>query len=59
MKVTRRAEELPPDAPQKATLLLTIRANTPDLPVYNDAIQLINRSGWVTVNIDEHLRIRT
>ncbi len=58
MKVTRRAEELPPEEAQKATLLLTIRANAPDVPVYNDAIQLINRSGWVLVDIDQHLRIR-
>lgn len=57
MKVTRRAELDMPGQPQRATLLLTIRANTPDQPVYNDAIKAMNQTGWITHDIDEHIRI--
>ncbi len=58
MKVTRRAELDMPDQPQRATLLLTIRANTSDLPVYNETIRTMNQAGWVTADIDEHIVIR-
>ncbi|MBL4753726.1 MAG: S8 family peptidase [Flavobacteriales bacterium] len=59
MKVTRRAELETPDQPQRATLLLTIRAKTADQPVYNETIQAMNQVGWITHNIDQHIEIRT
>lgn len=59
MKVTRRAELELPDRPQRATLLLTIRSNTHDQPVYNEAIVAMNQAGWITNSIDEHIRVKT
>jgi len=59
MKVTRRAELEMPEQPQRATLLLTFRGANLDHPVYNETILAMNRVGWVTHNIDEHIRIRT
>lgn len=59
MKATRRAELETPDQPQRATLLLTIRAKSADQPVYNETIQAMNQIGWITHNIDQHIQIRT
>ncbi|OFE11411.1 peptidase S8 [Pseudohongiella acticola] len=57
MKVTRRAELQMPDIPQRATLLLTMRGNTPELPVYNEAIRTMNQAGWIVTDIDQHIRV--
>ncbi|WP_444893294.1 S8 family anti-phage peptidase IteS [Microbulbifer sp. TRSA001] len=58
MKVTRRAEDERPRYPQKATLVLSFRSLDPELPVYNQAIQKLNQAGWITHDIDAHLRIK-
>ncbi|MFJ0304723.1 S8 family peptidase [Acinetobacter baumannii] len=58
MKVMRRAEEEKPNNAQNATLVLTIRALDPKLPVYNEMIQELRSLGWVTQPIDNHLRLR-
>lgn len=58
MKVTRRAELIKPDYPQRATLLLTIRSTDSGQPVYNETIKLLNQSGWVMNDINQHVRIK-
>ncbi len=58
MKVTRRAELQIPDTPQRATLLLTIRGNTPELPVYDQTIRAMNQAGWIAADIDNHIRVQ-
>lgn len=57
MKVTRRAEEDMPDAPQRATLLVSLRGLDPELPVYNEMVQKITQAGWITNDIDQNIRI--
>lgn len=58
LSVLRRAEMPAPNRPQKATLILTLRGLESEQPVYNETIQKINQFGWVTVDIDQHIRIR-
>lgn len=58
LNVLRRAEMPAPERPQKATLVLSLRGLDPEQPVYNETIHKINQFGWVTVDIDQHIRIR-
>lgn len=50
-----------PPASQKVALIVTIRDPERQQPVYNEVIQMMNRSGWVTQNLQvrESTRIRT
>jgi hypothetical protein len=58
MNVMRRAEEDMPEHAQNATLVLTIRALDPKLPVYNEMVQEFRNLGWITQPIDNHLKLR-
>lgn len=58
LSVLRRAEMAIPEAPQRATLVLSLRGLESNQPVYNETIQKINQLGWVTVDIDQHIRIQ-
>lgn len=58
MKVERRAEEIVPEHPQKATLVLSIRSKDSSHPVYNQTVKKINSLGWITHNIDEHIHLK-
>ncbi len=57
--VLRRAEMEMPDKPQRAILVLSLRGLDPTQPVYNETIQKINQMGWVTYDIDQHVRVRS
>lgn len=59
LSVLRRAEMAVPERPQRATLVLSLRGLEPNQPVYNETIHKINQLGWITVDIDQHVRIRT
>lgn len=59
MKVSRRAELEMPETDQRATLLITFRSKNPEAPVYNEAVQTMTRSGWVTHDIDAQISVRT
>lgn len=58
MDVMRRAEEALPHAPQRATLVLSLRGLDPTQPVYNETVQKLNQMGWVSEDIDHHIRIQ-
>lgn len=57
--VLRRAEQEKPEVPQRVTLVLSLRGLDPSQPVYNETIQKMNQLGWVTYDIDQHVRIRS
>ncbi|WP_108653110.1 S8 family anti-phage peptidase IteS [Dongshaea marina] len=56
--VMLRAEMGIPDVPQRATLILSLRGLDPEQPVYNETIQKMNQMGWITHDIDQHVRLR-
>jgi hypothetical protein len=42
---------------QSVALVITLRSDDPSAPVYDQVVQLMNRNGWITSNLD--LRART
>jgi hypothetical protein len=46
---------------QRASLIVTIRDPDGQLPVYDEVIQMMNRSGWITqdLSVKAQSRIRT
>jgi len=46
---TRKPEFRPTN--QRASLIVTIRDPDGRLPVYNEVIQMMNRSGWITQDL--------
>ncbi len=58
MKVSRRAEEPTPQTPQKAVLLVSLRGLHGENLVYNQTVQLMNRIGWSSIDVDQHVRVR-
>lgn len=59
MSVLRRAEMETPDTPQRACLILSLRSLDPSQPVYNETVQKMNQLGWIAIDIDQHVRIRS
>lgn len=58
LQVQRRAEEPMPDTRQMASLIISLRSLNPEQPIYNEAVQAMNKSGWIAEDIDLNIRIR-
>jgi hypothetical protein len=55
--VSNRSEYYVRDS-QDMALVITIRDTTKSKPVYNEVVQLMNRAGWMTADIEVKERIR-
>lgn len=58
LELLRRAGEVVPDEPQRATVILSLRGLEPDLPVYNDGLAALRLTNWVAESIAQQTRIR-
>ncbi|RIX44664.1 MAG: hypothetical protein D3M94_14350 [Rhodocyclales bacterium GT-UBC] len=59
LDLLRRAGEAPRLEPQRAVVLVTMRALEPNPAVYNDGIAAVNSQQWATTRTSADLRIRT
>jgi serine protease AprX len=57
MSATQRAESFEANAPQRAIALVTLRSGDPSSQVYDEGVEIMDQSNWVSIPITQPIRI--